>query len=154
MYSLENQIMEVLKSMQQEFGSMQQNISSMQQDISSMQQELRATREDVKLLQQDTTIIKTDMKKMDTKIDRNTIILEDLRTKLETAAEVQQAHMEQNERQSVETMKTINDKSSLVGTAVQRTSEDLRGIKENIDVLAEITGKHEVEIKVLKRRSM
>ena len=81
------------------------------------------------------------MKKMDTKIDRNTIILEDLRTKLETAAEVQQAHMEQNERQSVETMKTINDKSSLVGTAVQRTSEDLRGIKENLSLIHICYGK-------------
>ena len=147
-------IQQNISSMQQEFSSMQQNISSMQQEFSLMQQELRATREDVKLLQQDTTIIKTDMKKMDIKIDKNTIILEDLRAKLETAAEVQQAHMEQNERQSTVTMRTINDRSSLVETAVQKTSEDIGEIKDNIDVLTEMTGKHEVEIKVLQRRSV
>lgn len=36
------------------------------------------------------------LKKMDSKIDKNILLLEDLTTKVETIAEVQKSHMDQN----------------------------------------------------------
>jgi hypothetical protein len=38
------------------------------------------------------------LKKMDSKIDKNTLLLEDLTTRFNTMAEAQKSHMEQNER--------------------------------------------------------
>ena len=89
---------------------------------------------------------------MDSKIDKNTILLEKMQTKLETVAEVQQAHKEQNERHSNATIKTVTDRSFIVEAAVKRTSRDVKEIKEHTRVLCEITGKHEVDIKVLQKR--
>ena len=131
--------------------ALKEDSKSTKEDIKALKEDSKSTKEDIKALREDLTAIKIDMSKMDKKIDKNTIILEELRTKLETSAEVQKAHMEQNEREFDDMSKIINSRSSLIETAVQRTSKDVGKIKENVNVLAEMTGKHEVEIKVLQR---
>lgn len=122
-------------------------LESMQGDIKSMQGDIKSTQDDVRAMQKD-------IKTIDTKVDKNTIILENLQTKLEISAEVQNTHMDQNDRQAGEIMKNLDDRSSLIETAVIRTSMDVKEIKYSVFVLTEMTGKHDVEIKVLQKKSM
>ena len=47
---------------------------------------------------------------------------------------------------------TIIAKVSLIETVVTNTSKDVNEVKESIEVLKDMTGRHEVEINILKRR--
>lgn len=86
------------------------------------------------------------------KVDKNTILLEDLTKKVQIVAEVQTSHKEQNERQSGKVIDTLIEKSDIVETALTNVSKDTKEIKDSIEVLKEMTGKHEVDINILKRR--
>ncbi|WP_234122377.1 hypothetical protein [Clostridium hydrogenum] len=46
----------------------------------------------------------------------------------------------------------INAKSDLIETAVKNIANDTKEIKESIEVLKDMTGRHEVDINILKRR--
>lgn len=92
------------------------------------------------------------LKRMESKIDKNAITLENLTKKVETIAETQTSHGEQNERQFNKVINIMNEKTNLLEGALTNVSKDTSEIKESIEVLKEMTGKHEVEINILKRR--
>jgi hypothetical protein len=55
------------------------------------------------------------LKRMELKIDKNTMILENLSNKVEIIAEVQTAHKEQSERNSNKVFEVIGNKTELIG---------------------------------------
>lgn len=46
----------------------------------------------------------------------------------------------------------IEEKASLMEISVKSVSKDVKEIKESIEVLKDMTGRHEVDINILKRR--
>lgn len=46
----------------------------------------------------------------------------------------------------------INEKTNLIEIATKSISKDLREVQESIEVLKDMTGRHEVDINILKRR--
>ena len=87
-----------------------------------------------------------------TEVRKNSINLENIEKKIEIISEIQTAHKEQNISQIQEVNKHIDEKIYLIGTALESTSKDVKEIKESIEVLKDMTGKHEVDINILKRR--
>lgn len=103
-------------------------------------------------LQDEIRGIKTEMQEMKNQIQVSAVILEDTQRNIALIAENQQAHVEQHEREKEELMREITKKLTLIETAVQSISKDVKDTKEKLNILAEITGKHELEIKVIQRR--
>lgn len=83
---------------------------------------------------------------------KNSIKIESIEKKLDIIAEVQTSHKEQNERQYAEIIKPLGNKVDVIELAVKDISKDTKEVKESIEVLKEMTGKHEVDINILKRR--
>jgi len=46
----------------------------------------------------------------------------------------------------------VDEKIDLIETAIKSVTKDTKEIKESIEVLEEMTGKHEVKIRILERR--
>jgi len=46
----------------------------------------------------------------------------------------------------------IIEKIDISETAIENVSSDVKQVKEIVEVLEEVTGKHEIKIKVLERR--
>lgn len=85
-------------------------------------------------------------------VKKNSLKLESIESKLNTLEEVQTAHKEQNTNEVIEINKNLDEKTDLIETAVKSISKDTKEIKDSIEVLKEMTGKHEVDINILKRR--
>ncbi|WP_297430055.1 hypothetical protein [Clostridium sp.] len=94
--------------------------------------------------------MQSDIKKMDSKIDKNTIMLEDLKTKVETIAEVQKSHMQQNERQHTEVIEPLGIKVDVIELAVKDISKDVKTIREDLTSVELITAKNYSDIVKLK----
>ena len=91
---------------------------------------------------------------LETQVRKNSIKLETIEKNINIIAEVQTAHKEQNTRVFEKTGNTIIAKVSLIETVVTNTSKDVKEVKESIEVLKDMTGRHEVDINILKRRQV
>jgi hypothetical protein len=85
-------------------------------------------------------------------VKKNSIKLEEVEKKVSIIAEIQVAHKQQNEMSFRNTDSLIDEKVDLIETATKSISKDVKDIKVNVEVLKEVTGKHEMDIKVLQRR--
>jgi SepF-like predicted cell division protein (DUF552 family) len=83
---------------------------------------------------------------------KNSIKLENIEKNINIIAEVQTKHKELNEKEYEKTGNIIIAKTSLIETVVTNTSKDVKEVKESMEVLKDMTGRHEVDINILKRR--
>lgn len=90
--------------------------------------------------------------KVENKLNKNTVILEEVKKNITTLAELHEAHGEQNERSFHSINDLINEKSDLIETALTNTTRDMNDIKEDIDVLTEAVGTHDIKLRMLKKR--
>ena len=90
--------------------------------------------------------------KLTGEVKKNSIKLEALEKNVATIAEIQTAHKEQSTKAINDLSKLMNDKSALIENAVKNLAKDTKEVKDSIEVLKEMTGKHEVDINILKRR--
>lgn len=94
--------------------------------------------------------MQTDFKKMDSKIDKNTLMLETLNTKVETIAEVQENHMKQTEKAQNEIVNKVNEKIEIVELAVKDTSKDMKELKERFNKVENVTMSNTYDVAYLK----
>jgi hypothetical protein len=94
--------------------------------------------------------MQSDIKKMDSKIDKNTILLEDLTIKVKTVAEVQKSYMEQNDKAHNEIIKPLAEKTNLIELAVKETSQDIKELKEKFDKVEKVTMQNTYDVAYLK----
>jgi hypothetical protein len=90
--------------------------------------------------------------RIEAEVKKNSIKLEEVEKKVSIIAEIQVAHKQQNEMSFRNTDYFIDEKADLIETATKSISKDVREVKESIEVLKDMTGRHEVDIKILKRR--
>ncbi|WP_291641921.1 hypothetical protein [Clostridium sp.] len=102
-------------------------------------------------IRQDLTSVKEDVKGLNIKVDKNTMLLENLTTKSETIAEVQKSHMEQNENAHKDLVKNLmSEKIEVIELAVKDTSKDVKEIKNGLINVEIITSSNWNEIAKLK----
>jgi uncharacterized phage infection (PIP) family protein YhgE len=104
----------------------------------------------------DTRFDKVDARldKVDSRLDKLELGQETIVKKLDTLAEIQKAHTEQNERQFRELEDKNSGRFTIIEASLKRVSGDVKEIKESIEVLKDMTGRHEVDINILRRRSV
>lgn len=98
------------------------------------------------------TEIKGKIESIDYRLTKVELTQEEIKKDVKVIGEVQSAHKEQNEISSRNTDALIEEKNDLLVTATKSISKDLREVQESIDVLKNMTGRHEVDINILKRR--
>lgn len=81
------------------------------------------------------------------------IKLESIEKDIKIIAEVHTAHKDQNITSFENTNLIIKEKTELIETAVTSVSRDVKDIKQSLDVLIPLSGKHEVEIKILQSKT-
>jgi len=96
-------------------------------------------------VQNEITGIKTEIKK-------NSIELETIGKNINIVVEVQTAHKEQHDFSFKNTDELIDEKTDLIETAVKSISKDVNGVKEGVDVMKDVIGRHQIDIEILKRR--
>lgn len=101
-------------------------------------------------MQSDMKLMKDDMRKMDSKIDKNTLRLEELNTKVSTIAEVQKSYMEQNERAHSEIIGNLSEKSNIVELAVKDISKNITEFKDKFDKVEKVTIQNTYDVAYLK----
>ncbi|MBU3182625.1 hypothetical protein [Clostridium psychrophilum] len=98
------------------------------------------------------TEIKGSLNSMNNRLDKIELVQEEIKTKIITLGELHQAHGEQQERLFKVSDNAILEKIDISETSIKNVSSDVKQIKEIVEVLEEVTGKHEIKIKVLERR--
>ena len=126
---MDNEVLDLLKSMQSNMKSMQNDLKSMQVDMKS---------------------IHSDMKTMDNKIDKNTVMLEELNSKTEIVVEVLKNHMAENEKQHNEIIIPIKEKIDVIELATKSTSKDMYELNKKFDKVEKVTIQNTYDVAYLK----
>lgn len=74
-------------------------------------------------------------KRLDSKVDKNTLILENIQSKLETVAEVQTAHKEQSEREHEKGRKSEKESLDIIELATTNISKDVVFLKGDVVII-------------------
>ena len=90
--------------------------------------------------------------RVETELKKNSIKLESIESKIDVIAEVQTAHKEQNVRAFKNSDSLTEEKVDLLGTSIKSISKDVKEVKESIDVMKDVLGRHQIDIEILKRR--
>lgn len=98
--------------------------------------------------------MKTEMqegfKRLDLKIDKNTVIIEEIETNVKAIAEVQDNHIKQNEKQHIEMMEITNEKVDIVELAVKNLAKDIQRSNNKMEILVLEEFNIKADIKDLK----
>lgn len=68
---------------------------------------------------------------IDKRVTKNSIEIESIQSVIKTIAEVQKAHMDQNERDHENIIKLINTQNGLHSAILKNLSSDVRGLEEH-----------------------
>jgi archaellum component FlaC len=89
---------------------------------------------------------------LETEVKKNSIELETIGKNINIIAELQTSHKEQGEVSFKNTDALIEGKTDLLGTALKSVSKDVKEVKESVDVMKDVIGRHQIDIEILKRR--
>ena len=115
-----------------------------------MKEELKPINNRLDNIDEELKEIKSDVIKINSKADKNTILLENLNTKMQTIAEVQNNHLEANERQFERVLQAQSNTNSLLTSSLQSVSDDVKNIGSDLNYVEQITGKNITDIAKLK----
>lgn len=104
-------------------------------------------KEDLKAIKD---LLKEELEPIKDQLNKNTIILEDMRTDIKTIAEVQKSHMDQNEKAHIEVVKPLNEKVDVIELAVKDISKDAKELKEKFDKVEKVTIQNTYDVAYLK----
>lgn len=118
---------------------------------------LQGTKNEVKYNSTRLDNLENELKYNSTKLDNlekevksNSIKLESIETKLNTMAEIQKSHMEQNDKHHTEIVKPIGEKVDIIELAVKSTSKDIQDLKEKFDKVEKVTMQNTYDVAYLK----
>ncbi len=145
-------ILEGQKSLAAEIGSVNNDINTIKTDVGNIKTDLSNVKTDMNNVKLDVNSVKSEMNSLGDLVRKNSIKLEAIERKIDIVAEVQTSHKEQNENSLNNIESNLKQKLSLIEAATKNISSDVKEVKESIDVLKDMTGRHEVDINILKRR--
>ena len=90
------------------------------------------------------------LRKMDDKIDKNTLMLEQINQKMEIIAEVQTSFQEQLGRANEKDKRTLMERLGIIELAVSDTSGRVKDIQKDLARVVRATGENWAEIVELK----
>jgi len=156
-----DEIKQMLSLVLEKVNTINEGLDEVKQRLDRVEERLDRVEERLDRVEQRLDVLEKRVDKLEVETTKNSVMLEDLKRKLELMAEIQESYMQQNAREHEELKKYIDDRISIVELAVRRLSDDVRTLKEdvkelkekrvNVEVFYEILGRHEVEISRLKK---
>jgi len=163
-----NRVEERLDMVEQRLDAVERRLDAVEQRLDAVEQRLDAVERRLDAVEQRLDAVEQRLDNLEKRVDRlevettkNSVMLEDLKRKLELMAEIQQSHFEQDRREHEELRKYVDGRFVVLEFAVRQLSsnmeemkKDLKELKENrikVEVFYEILGRHEVEISNLKK---
>ncbi|WPX09081.1 hypothetical protein [Anaerocellum danielii] len=150
-----------LEVVEQRLDKVEHRLEVVEQRLDALEKRLDVLEQRVEGLERRVDGLERRIDRLEVETTKNSVMLEELKRKLELMAEIQESYMQQNAREHEELKKYIDDRISIVELAVRRLSDDIRTLKEdvrelkenrvNVEVFYEILGRHEVEISRLKK---
>jgi len=125
--NMDREALEILRTMQDSINTMQGNIASTQSDIKEMNQKLE---------------------RVESKTDKNTLMLEEVNRKVEVVVEVQSSFTEQIEKEKDE--KSLTDRLDVIELAIIDTSSRVKNMQKDLLRVVRETGENWAEIVELK----
>ncbi|WP_271629112.1 hypothetical protein [Caldicellulosiruptor sp. DIB 104C] len=155
------QVEERLDRVEERLDRVEERLDKVEQRLDALEKRVDSLEQRVERLEQKVDVLEQRVDRLEKETAKNSVMLEDLKRKLELMAEIQESYMQQNAREHEELKKYIDDRISIVELAVRRLSDDFRTLKEDVkelkekrvsvEVFYEILGRHEVEISRLKK---
>lgn len=121
--------------MTEDISGMKEDISGIKSDIEDLRQGQKSMREEMSDMKSDICSLKTETKTLNEKVDKNTLILEQLNKKLEIIAEVQTAHKEQDNRGFEKIAQEHGNTNTLITNSLKSVSDDVVVVKNDIKEL-------------------
>lgn len=138
-----------------------EKVDSIDKGLEEVKQRLHKVEERLDAVEQRLDTLEKRVDKLEVETSKNSIMLEDLKRKLELMAEIQQSHFDQDKREHEELRRYVDGRFAVIEFAIKQLSsdmeemkKDIKELKENrvkIEVFYEILGRHEVEISNLKK---
>lgn len=141
-----------LVGVKSELSGIKTDLAGVKSELSEVKTDLAGVKSKLSEVKTDLVGVKSELSEVKNEVRKNTISIEEMNKKIDVIIEVQSAHKEQNDREFINIHNLIHEKTNLIETALTDTSKDLGEVKESIEVLKVMTGKHEVDINILKRR--
>ena len=153
---LENKFSSLEDNTNQRFTSLEDKLSNLEDNTNQRFTKLEDnTNQRFTKLEENTNQRFTDLDRTTSdikyKVDKNTVLLENLDTKIKTLAEVQSSFSEQLDRSKAKDGKTLGERLDIIELAVTDTSHSVNELLSTVDVIKDITGSHEIDIKILKK---
>ena len=161
---MDKEIVEILKSMQNDMKSMKSDISSIndrvgniENNVSELNDRVTNIENNVSELNSRVTNIENQVSELNDKVDnvenktdRNTLLLEDINKKVEVVGEVQSAFAEQLDRAKSKDNKSLGERLNIIELAVTDTSSRVKDVQKDLAKVARATGENWAEIIELK----
>lgn len=147
---MDKEALEILRTMQDSINTMQGNIASMQGNITSMQGNIASMQSDITSMQSDIKETNQKLERVESKTDKNTLMLEELNRKVEVVAEVQSSFTEQIERDKEKDEKLLTDKLDVIELAIIDTSSRVKDVQKDLSRVVRTTAENWAEIVELK----
>lgn len=103
-------------------------------------------------IRQDLTSVKEDVKSLNVKVDKNTLELESINSKIGVLAEVQQNMIVQTEKQIKEAIKPICEDISVIKGAVKNISNDVVELSDKIEYIGMKEFNNERDLFMMKKK--
>ncbi|KYH35231.1 hypothetical protein CLTEP_08560 [Clostridium tepidiprofundi DSM 19306] len=95
-------------------------------------------------------ILKYELEPIKKQLQKNTIILEELKSKIDIVVEVQGSHIGQNEKEHIQIMKSLSEKVEVIELAVKDTSKDVKELKQKFEKVERVTIQNTYDVAYLK----
>ncbi|NMA82989.1 MAG: hypothetical protein GX962_03885 [Epulopiscium sp.] len=123
-------ILQEIRLVKDDVSTLKGDVSTLKEDVFTLKEDVFTLKEDVFTLKEDVSALKVDVRSIKRQQEEDHLILK----ALEHKADINKA-----------------EHGKMTGE-IEQTREHLRNMDENINVIKEITGRHEIDITVLKRR--
>jgi chromosome segregation ATPase len=156
---MDNDIKDLLMQLMEGQTAIKTDLSEVKEDISGLKTELSGVKKDISEVKTDlvgvkveVSGVKEELSGLKNEVRKNTISIEAMNKNIDIIAEVQTAHKEQNGRDFNNIHSLVNEKANIIENVLTGATKDIKEVNESIEVLKVMTGKHEVDINILRRR--
>jgi chromosome segregation ATPase len=149
---MDNEIKDILIKLLDGQTRLEGEITGIKGEITGIKDEITGMKDEMTRINGEITVIKSDITGLKDDVKKNSITLESIEKKMDIISEIQTAHKEQNERSFDNTDKLLEERADLIETATKSISKNVIEVKDSVDVLTEAVGKHEMDIRILKRK--
>jgi len=113
-----DEIKQMLSLVLEKVNTINEGLDEVKQRLDRVEERLDRVEERLDRVEQRLDVLEKRVDKLEVETTKNSVMLEDLKRKLELMAEIQESYMQQNAREHEELKKYIDDRISIVELAV------------------------------------